>query len=134
MAIQGNTDLFEFINASCNKERNIWTGFYEELFIKALIMARKFQTAYDPDANPVKAKILEVTEAKMQELVNVWLPLYNASVVDLDYMLSKIPDIDPERVKKSQEESAMKMLDRIKQQEETRPDDERQPVGEGVIQ
>ncbi|MFA5350895.1 MAG: LAGLIDADG family homing endonuclease, partial [Candidatus Omnitrophota bacterium] len=104
VAIQGNTDLFEFINASCNKERNVWTGFYEELFYKALVMAQKFQTGYNPDKNPVKAKIVEVTEAKMQELVNVWLPLYTANVVDLDYMLGKIPDIDPDRVKRSQEE------------------------------
>ena len=114
-----STDLFEFINASCNKERNVWTGFYEELFYKAIVMAQKFQTGYNPDKNPVKAKIVEVTEAKMQELVNVWLPLYTANVVDLDYMLGKIPDIDPDRVKRSQEESAMRMLEKIKQQEAT---------------
>jgi hypothetical protein len=82
-------------------------------------MAQKFQTGYNPDKNPVKAKIVEVTEAKMQELVNVWLPLYTANVVDLDYMLGKIPDIDPDRVKRSQEESAMRMLEKIKQQEAT---------------
>lgn len=119
-----STDLFEFINASCNKERNIWTGFYEELFYKALIMAQQFQTGYNPDVNPVKVQILQVTEAKMQELSTVWLPLYNAGVVDIDFMLSKIPDIDPERVKKSQEESALRMFERIKAQENSEEEKE----------
>jgi hypothetical protein len=112
-----STDLFEFINASCSKERSIWTGFYEELFYKALIMAQQFQTGYDPDKNGVKAQILQVTEAKLQELVSVWLPLYNANVIDLDLMLSHIPDADPEKIKKANEESAVKMLDAIKNQE-----------------
>jgi len=112
-----STDLFEFINASCSKERNIWVGFYEELFYKALVMAQQFQTGYNPDKNPVKAQIPQVTEAKLQELANVWLPLYNAQVIDLDYMLSKIPDIDSNKVKKSLEDSAVKMLEKIQEQE-----------------
>jgi hypothetical protein len=115
-----SNDLFEFINASCSKERSIWTGFYEELFYKALVMARdNFQTGFNPDDNGVKAQILQVTEAKLQELVTVWLPLLNANAIDLDYMLSKIPDIDPDRVKKTNEESSMKMLESIRQQETT---------------
>lgn len=120
-----STDLFEFINASTNKERNIWTGFYEELFYKALIMARdNFQTGYDPDKNAVKAQILDVTDTKIQELATVWLPLYNANVVDLDYMLGKIPDIDPDRIKKANEESAMRMFESIRSQEEQTEEDE----------
>ncbi len=122
-----STDLFEFINASCNKERSIWTGFYEELFNKALIMANKFQAGYKE--NTVKAQILQVTEAKLQELANVWLPLYNANVIDLDYMLSKIPDADPEKIKKANEESAVKMLEVIKNQEKTA-----QPAEAGVAE
>ena len=110
-----STDLFEFINASCSKERSIWTGFYEELFNKALIMANQFQNGFKE--NTVKASILQVTEAKIQELAQVWLPLYNANVIDLDYMLSKIPDADPEKIKKANEESAIKMMKAIKDQE-----------------
>jgi Icc-related predicted phosphoesterase len=110
-----STDLFEFINASCSKERSIWVGFYEELFNKALVMSSAFNTGYKE--NTVKAQILQITEAKLQELANVWLPLYNANVIDLDYMLSKIPDADPEKIKKANEESAVKMLEAIKKQE-----------------
>jgi hypothetical protein len=128
-----SNDLFEFINASCSKERSIWTGFYEELFYKALIMARdNFQTGFNPDENGVKAQILQVTEAKLRELVEVWLPLLNANAIDLDFMLSKIPDVDPDKVKKSVEASAVKMLESIRAQEALQP----QPAPaeeEGVI-
>lgn len=114
-----STDLFELINASTNKERHVWEGFYEELFNKALMMANKeFQTGYKEDT--VKAQILQITEAKIRELSEVWLPLYTSGVVDLDYMLSKIPDADPERIKKSQEESAIKTLESIKDAERQR--------------
>jgi len=127
-----STDLFEFINASCSKERSIWTGFYEELFNKALIMANQFQTGYKE--NTVKASILQVTEAKLQELANVWLPLYNANVIDLDYMLSKIPDADPEKIKKANEDSAIKMMEAIKNQEKTVQPVDGQPAGTGAAQ
>jgi hypothetical protein len=130
-----STDLFEFINASCSKERSIWTGFYEELFNKALVMANAFNFGFQE--NTVKASILQVTEAKLQELASVWLPLYNANVVDLDYILSKIPDADPEKIKKANEESAIKMMESIKQQEANaaaaQPAVE-QPVGTGAAQ
>lgn len=119
-----STDLFEFINASTNKERSIWTGFYEELFYKALMMAQQFQTGYDPDKNAIKAQILQVTEAKMRELVEVWLPLLNANAIDLDYMLSKIPDADPDKIKNSAEESALKMMESLKNQEVSQPEEE----------
>lgn len=118
-----STDLFELINASTNKERHIWEGFYEELFNKALMMANEnFQTGYKE--NLIKAQILQITEAKLKELVEVWMPLYNSGVVDLDYMLSKIPDADPERIKKSQEESAIKTLKSIQDAERQRQEEE----------
>ena len=67
----------------------------------------------------MKANVLSFTEAQMTQLVNVWLPLYSAGVVDLKYILGKIPDADSEEIMKSQEESALKMLEGIKQQEKT---------------
>lgn len=118
-----STDLFELINASTNKERHIWEGFYEELFNKALRMAAaNFQTGYKEDK--IKAQILQITEAKMKELTEVWLPLYNAGVIDIDYMLSKIPDADPERIKKSISESAKKTLESIRAAEAQREEEE----------
>jgi len=111
-----STDLFEFINASTNKERHVWEGFYEELFDKALLMANdKFKFGFRTGL--VKAKINTITEAQIRQLVEIWLPLYTSGVVTLDYILSKVPDINIEEVKKSQEESSIKMLEALKRQE-----------------
>lgn len=112
-----STDLFELINASTNKERHIWQGFYEELFDKAILMANaQFKLGLRPGI--VKAMVLAITEAKIRELVEVWYPLYNGGVIDLDYMLSKIPDIDPDKVKAAQKEAALKQLEQIKAYEQ----------------
>jgi hypothetical protein len=123
-----STDLFEFINASTNKERHIWEGFYEELFDKVLTMANvSFKRGYE--TGKVKANILSITEAQVNQLVNVWLPLYVAGVVDLDYILSKIPDADKESILQSQNDSALKLLEGIKAQEKEIPAEE-----EGAMQ
>jgi len=112
-----STDLFEFINASTNKERHIWEGFYEELFDKVLMMANlNFKRGYE--TGKVKANILSVTESQIRQLAEVWLPLYVSGVVDLDYILGKIPDADPDDIKAGQEESALKMLESVKRQEQ----------------
>jgi hypothetical protein len=107
-----STDLFEFITASTAKERLVWAGFYEELFDKALKKANK---NFAPGT--IKAEILQVSDAKIQELATVWLPLYSGGVIDLDYMLSKIPDIQPGKVKKSLDAAQMKMVEDLKAQE-----------------
>jgi hypothetical protein len=119
-----STDLFEMIMASTAKERLVWAGFYEELFDKALALAN---SNYRPGV--VKVEILQVSDAKIQELSTVWLPLYTANVIDLDYMLSKIPDADPEKMKKSLDDNAQKMLDQIKESE-AQPGQEGQPGDE----
>jgi hypothetical protein len=108
-----STDLFELIMASTAKERLVWAGFYEEMFDKALTKANKNFTP-----GQVKAEILQVSDAKIQELASVWLPLYTGGVIDLDYMLSKIPDIEPSKVKKSLDDAQLKMVADIKAQED----------------
>jgi len=112
-----STDLFEFINASTAKERGVWAGFYEEMFNKVIEKSNAvLKTNLEP--GKVRAEILQVSDAKIQELTNVWLPLYTGGVIDIDYMLSKIPDIDPKKVKAAKAEEEAKMLESIKAQEE----------------
>lgn len=128
-----STDLFEFINASTNKERHIWEGFYEEVFDKAVAMYNEtFNSNLEP--NLVKAKILSITEAKIDELARVWLPLYTANVIDLDYFLSKIPDADAEEIKKNQDARATKMLEQIKASEKEEFGEEEGAIEEGAEQ
>jgi len=111
-----STDLFEFIMASTAKERSVWAGFYEEMFDKAIKKAN-VDFKFNLEPGKVKVEILQVSDAKIQELASVWLPLYTGNVIDLDYMLSKIPDIDPKKVKTALNEKQLKMVEDIKRQE-----------------
>lgn len=124
-----STDLFEFINASVNKERKIWEGFYQDLFDCAI---EKFNamTKGTLQKGKVKVEVLTLTEAQLRLLSEVWLPLYTAGVIDLDYFLGKIPDIDPEKVKSAQDEAAQRMLESIKANEAAgKQQDGAQPQG-----
>lgn len=111
-----STDMFEMIVASTNRERKTWIGTYEELFKKAMLMSNEvFGTTFNPDS--VSCDIPQVTAEKLRELVDVWLPLLRENVIDLDYILGKIPDADVERIKASAEAEAQKQLDILKAQE-----------------
>jgi len=111
-----STDLFEFITASTAKERGVWAGFYEEMFDKVIEKANA-ELKQNLEPGKIKVEILQVSDAKIQELANVWLPLYTGGVIDLDYMLAKIPDIDPKKVKAYKAAEDAKMLESIKAQE-----------------
>jgi hypothetical protein len=113
-----STDLFEFITASTAKERGVWAGFYEEMFDKVIEKANA-ELKQNLEPGKIKVEILQVSDAKIQELANIWLPLYTGGVIDLDYMLSKIPDIDPKKVKAYKAAEDAKMLESIKAQEES---------------
>ena len=95
-----STDLFELISASTSKERRIWAGTYDEIFSKALAMANKtMKKNFDTDA--IKTEIPHVTAEKLKEIIDVWLPLFESSVIDHDTMLQKIPQVDAQMVKKN---------------------------------
>jgi hypothetical protein len=110
-------DLMEFVNASTKKETEIWIGFYEELFYKALKMANKiFKKGYTEDN--VEVSIVKFTEGQMREIADTWLPLYNARVITIRDLLSRIPDIDVEETIKQKNEEDNQMLARIKAESE----------------
>lgn len=111
-----STDMFEMIIASTNRERKTWVGTYEELFQAALQMSNEqFGTTFT--LGVVSCDIPQITAEKLKALADVWLPLYTAGVVDLDYMLSMIPDADPARIKAAAQAEAQKQLDALKMQE-----------------
>jgi len=112
-----STDLFESLNASTSKEKHVWEGFYEELFDKAIEQYNANTKKTRLQTGVVKAQIISFTAEQMNQLANIWLPLFQANVIDLDYMLSKIPDADPKKIKKSADEANQKMLQSIKDQE-----------------
>jgi hypothetical protein len=110
-------DLMEFVNASTKKETEVWVGFYEELFYKALKMANKvFKKNFSEDG--VNVSIVKFTEGQMREIAETWLPLYNARVITIRDLLSRIPDIDVEETIKQKNEEDNQMLARIKAESE----------------
>jgi len=112
-----STDMFEMIIACTNRERKTWIGMYEEVFNAALLKSNAtFATTFKEGV--VSCDIPQITAEKIAELVSVWLPLFQANVVDLDYMLSMIPNADPKRIKANAEAEAQKVLDQMKMQEE----------------
>jgi hypothetical protein len=95
-----STDMFEMIIASTNRERKTWIGLYEEVFNSALMKSNmEFQSTFKEGV--VSCDIPQVTAEKLRALSEVWLPLFQANVIDLDYMLSMIPNADPVRMKEN---------------------------------
>ncbi len=118
-------DLMEFVNASTKKETEIWKGFYEELFYKALKMANaKYQKNYDLDS--IQVEIIKFTEGQMKQLTETWLPLYNSRVIPLKTLLSKIPEIDSDEVEADRMKEDDKMLDAVKRAEEREAERQRE--------
>lgn len=109
-----SNDLFELIQASTSSERMVWTGFYEELCQKSLEIANKFfSKAFDLEA--VKAAIPFISSAKLKELTEIWLPLWQADAIDLQYLLRQVPNSTPEMRRKLEEKESqtLKMLTAI---------------------
>lgn len=117
-----STDLFEMIIASTNRERKTWIGCWEEVFGAAMEMASA-NGAGTLRREAVSCDIPQITAEKIKELAEVWLPLYQANVIDLDYMLAMIPNADPARIKKAAELAAQAQLDMLKQQEAANADE-----------
>lgn len=121
-----STDMFELIVASTNKERKTWIGTWEEVFKLAMQMSNDtFGTTFNTEA--VSCDIPHITSAKLKELVEIWLPLFSQNVIDLDFMLSMIPDADPDRIKKANAEAAKQMLDLMKSRETQDPNEPEEP-------
>lgn len=121
-----STDMFEMIIASTNRERKTWIGLYEELFRRVLQMASDNGFgSFNPEV--VSCNLPQVTGEKLKQLSEIWLPLFSAGVVDLDYLLALIPNADPERMKAAAEEHAKKILEELKQQSDPAKSD--QPGG-----
>jgi hypothetical protein len=91
--------LFSLIIASVQQERKIAQSFYTELFRNAVRMTNSaFQTGYDPLA--IRAEVPEMTEEKMRDIRENWLPLFLANLVPARTVLERIPDINVEEVER----------------------------------
>lgn len=100
-------NLFELVFASTVRERMEWIGFYTKMFQLAI---RKYNQN-NPGAaqlreDVVRAILAEFSQQQLNNLVDIWLLLYQNDVITRETILSHVPDIDPEREKRMLEQQA----------------------------
>jgi hypothetical protein len=87
--------------------------------MKALQMANdKLKMNYITDCIDVSIPI--INDEKIKLLSEVYLPLYDAGIIDIDYMLSMIPNANADKIKESINESLRKTLEELKKNEVTK--------------
>ena len=84
----------ELVNAGTEKERVIWKGTYKELLEKAFTMYTEDMQLTKLDASKLDIEIPVVTEEQWIHIEKVLLPLYLASAISIDYLLSQVPNVD----------------------------------------
>jgi hypothetical protein len=82
------------LSATTSKERQIWTGTYEQILTKAMAMWNGNSGKKPLDSNLVKVNIPFVTNETWKRIADVWLPLHLSGSLSLKTLLSKIPDIN----------------------------------------
>lgn len=84
----------ELVNAGTEKERVIWIGTFKELLEKSFAMYNEETQLTKLDASKINVVIPVVTEEQWIHIEKVLLPLYLASALSLEYLLSQVPNVD----------------------------------------
>jgi hypothetical protein len=95
--------LLNLLVSATNFERKAAGAFYSDLIRNAmLVMNDRMQMGYREDAIGVEVPI--ISEGRMEDIRENWLPLYLAGIVPIDTVLEQIPDIDVEAIKEQMAE------------------------------
>lgn len=84
----------ELVNAGTEKERIVWIGTFKELIEKSFAMYNAETQLTKLDASKIDVVIPVVTEEQWIHIEKVLLPLYLASALSLEYLLSQVPNVD----------------------------------------
>ena len=87
-------NLMELVWAATTRERQIWTGFYQEMLDKAIEVwnAKSQRTPLIPGL--VTVSIPDISEDALEKITSLYLPLAVAGKLSDETLLSKLPDID----------------------------------------
>lgn len=107
-------NLMEMIGAATSKERLIWMGAYKEIVDKAAAIWNEAIKKTPIDADKIRVDIPFITKEQWERIEKVYLPLYLANAITLDYLLLQIPGIDVEEEKQRREEEEKANLERAK--------------------
>jgi len=108
-------NLMEVVNAATIMEREIWEEGLTELIQKAMIIATELgmpEAVNDPDGFEIRLPL--ISEAKMKEINETWIPLADGDYVTKDSVRNKIPGINPLFEKKMIEDEKEERLNKIK--------------------
>ena len=75
-------------------ERAIWTGFYEELIKKAMMIYSTAMSKTPLDPNKIAVSISLMTQEQWQRLTSFWLPAFKDDLVTREAVLPMIPDFN----------------------------------------
>lgn len=100
------------LSATTSKERQIWTGTYEQILTKAMAMWNGNSGKETLDSSLVKVNIPFVTNETWKRIADVWLPLHLSGSLSLKTLLSKIPDINVDREVEVIEEESVSQTER----------------------
>ena len=95
----------ELVNAGTEKERVIWIGTFKELLEKAFAMIAEENQLTKLDVNKLDVEIPVVTQEQWDHIEKVLLPLYLASALSLEYLLSQVPNVDASKEMKRLDKS-----------------------------
>jgi len=113
----------ELVAASTSKERAGWIGAYSQIIQKAM-MIRNANSGLTPlDPSKIKVIIPYVTAEAWARIIDVYLPLYTASAISLETLLSQIPNMDVDAEMEKQAEREAKSLERFNKSN-LNPDDQ----------
>lgn len=86
-------NMVEGMILATTKERETWSGLYEELFQKAILL---YNEMFNSNLNPmaITSEVPRISSARVAEIENVWLPMYSAGGISRETLLSQFTNID----------------------------------------
>jgi len=88
--------LTEVMFAATARERLAWISLYTDMFRKAIELNNKTNgTSMNPKA--VTALLPENAQTRLRQLVDIWLPVYEAKALTRKSFLNRVPGIDAEK-------------------------------------
>lgn len=85
--------IIEMLVTTTARDRTLWSNAFTDMLRKSVVL---YNEAFDQNINPndVSFVIPEITQAKIKEIIDIWLPMFLGGGLSLQALLSKVPDID----------------------------------------
>lgn len=103
----------ESINSLTSESRDIWQQSIEKITAKAFEMFNRASGA-NLKTDTIQAKLTQVTQRQLKELIDIWLPLADSDVIPLIEVQRRVPGTDIETLREELEEQKETNMERQK--------------------